>query len=1374
MGQALETKNYLTIPIHLDALYVKGEELAVVAPEEDFAVLPYFERTFKEEINNETANISEAILSNPFQNRNMRLGHGIHLHWALPDALTRADSNFRFPQVPDRWLVTRKKKASAGWQTDMQWVVESNYLFPPHMAKKGTAVSIPYTAENWEYKQELEKYEYRPGSFKYQKNDLPESLKPNEEFLKKIFHINHDVLTLNIVQKEEEQIEAVLNDHKISEDDQKQFFIFLQKPINRSNQPYRYMGRKMPISAWKQHFDGAEYYPSLTATGYGDPTFAALYPGCYSVFGFHDKNPGVSLADIRYEVAGWYSNSSKDELTKFVKKQHADINTAIKEKFSWEVSGEVIPNRLLCYGALGFEAFSDAYETEQTQNISITVANTLTEALSSCMANKLSEDMEEGAKVIEDQLEAMQLAFRLDEKKLDTIARFKELRHENGFNPVESGALWTLRKEDSSEKNTRGEATSPKEDLPLHIAEMLEEVNGLQRKYNEAQHEIASKRRQLFADWYKYMISVYPPDTTQTDYPSSDLVKYFIQSKTLTSLELKIKQTGELGDIKKDGNGNIIEIYGGNTTSLADRLSEKINLLINNIEETQHTFSKAINYYLEQIPGPRYWQPNNPVVMIEGDAVQPTPRHGQDGLLVGRIISWEGSFKDDKDLKKLAEEISSTLLPDDKTYPTQKKQPWNPFKLEWQTQLYATKGKSNLDLKNGRYSSGFITDNYEADVLHPDLTLRKNRGGLADTGNIYAGSSILTPQANGLLKNAIEEQLVRKQKLFEEADAIKVDNYKGDKDFDNPTYTLIRTYEMLTEMNTLAQALNGFNQTLLMGKQTLQLPIEDPLGFEAYQAFTMDKVAQAMGNHTGNAPSPLSTFQPIRAGSLKLLRLRLVDTFGQVKDLNTDKINTTTKMKVENHQHSIRLSPAIVQPARLNFRWLNAENTGEMNALSATTPICGWFLTNKVDKSLMVYDAQGRALGYFKAGQWRQAIDSDHSKAIAEIKNAHLKRVVTYINTTINDHDDFLVHFMETIDDALDNIQPEKNVNISSQALLIGRPVAVVRAFFNMELQGLPAINQDWNVFRQDISKNSRTTDQFTKVQFPVRLGEYGQLNDGLVGYWLEKKDAQGNITFTNEKLEKTGEDKKKEEIVTTGTPVFYSPQSNYIDTMAIESRFDHLKDGPINFYQSLDDEPQIVTMLMDVQGSVHVTTGILPNKEITIPEDQYREALQNIEVSFLHAPLLTPKGKVHLPLRPVADYAWSWVEQQNYGGKQVWTEQFPENRIEKRVFVQEWNQATESSSGNDLWADLLSETVKWLAFVDDNEDGTPDENLAKVASNDDRATSTLDSIGFQDKEVLVEAILTQHAVGIDQVVHEAVFTGPQEIREGWLKLRKK
>ncbi|HCA94494.1 MAG TPA: hypothetical protein DEP38_07455, partial [Cyanobacteria bacterium UBA9226] len=117
------------VPIHLDALYLNSNRLVVEAMA-DFSRLPYFDG--KRDVNANIANISEEIVSQPFQNQNLYLKAGIHLHWALPDALTkgvqvREENNPTktvFPSVPNRWLITRT--SSSGKR---QWVVESDYLY---------------------------------------------------------------------------------------------------------------------------------------------------------------------------------------------------------------------------------------------------------------------------------------------------------------------------------------------------------------------------------------------------------------------------------------------------------------------------------------------------------------------------------------------------------------------------------------------------------------------------------------------------------------------------------------------------------------------------------------------------------------------------------------------------------------------------------------------------------------------------------------------------------------------------------------------------------------------------------------------------------------------------------------------------------------------------------------------------------------------------------------------------------------------------------------------------------------------------------------------------------------------------------------------
>jgi len=76
----------LMVPIHLDALYLRKDR-SVVETMADFSRLPYFDG--ERDINSDVANLSEEILSQPFEDRGLQLPTGVHLHWALPDALTR-------------------------------------------------------------------------------------------------------------------------------------------------------------------------------------------------------------------------------------------------------------------------------------------------------------------------------------------------------------------------------------------------------------------------------------------------------------------------------------------------------------------------------------------------------------------------------------------------------------------------------------------------------------------------------------------------------------------------------------------------------------------------------------------------------------------------------------------------------------------------------------------------------------------------------------------------------------------------------------------------------------------------------------------------------------------------------------------------------------------------------------------------------------------------------------------------------------------------------------------------------------------------------------------------------------------------------------
>jgi hypothetical protein len=735
---------------------------------------------------------------------------------------------------------------------------------------------------------------------------------------------------------------------------------------------------------------------------------------------------------------------------------------------------------------------------------------------------------------------------------------------------VPGGSLWTVRPVRTGTAASDAEAQVT---LPDDLAQALDNLNLRQSEYDQAGQEILSLRRQLFADWYKYMMCAYPPDDARDDYPEIDLVRYFIEQRDLLPLQERLDATGSLA-------GDVAAAIGAVLSGL-----ETLNAGV----ATQ----AGVTYSLRPAPAPRFWLPREPVVLLTGATVQPNDRHGRDGLLICQLLTGAGNVADllPGQVDTLTNAI--TLIGTSTGIDVWTGQPWNPILLEWEVEVLPLARGSNHDPSTDSYATGFITDAFSLPLDQPDLALLPDRGALQQRACIYSGTSFLTPHAPQLMVQRLQD--------FPGA--------SSDTD-------LLAAQAKLaaSTFHCLSQSLGGFNEALLMRRQTLQLPIADPLGFAGDQPFTQAVSAAVDSSAATSAPEPLWDFNPIRNGAMRLLQLRLVDTFGQVKDLDCSQVLTTEALKMPGDSTLVALPPRLVQPARLNFRWLAAaSDEQEMNDQPATTPVCGWLLPNNLDGSLMIYDNQGKAQGILdQEDAWRGLADRE-AVPIESIANPHLQRLVRYL---LDQTSDFREAFLSAIDSSLANIDPENFAQHQDLALLLGRPVALVRARLGLEVQGLPAVHQAWNAFRQDLERGGRDDDRFTGVQLPIRLGEYRQLNDGLVGYWQEAQDG----SYAGQ--------------------IFYSPQSDPVGHPRIKTH----GDDPAPILQTLAAPPLLLSLLVDPRGAVHATSGILPALAITLPPDQYAAALKAIEIAFLTTPILTATGSLNLPLPVEAGYGWSWL----------------------------------------------------------------------------------------------------------------------------------
>ncbi|MBI3348739.1 MAG: hypothetical protein HY020_16220 [Burkholderiales bacterium] len=1138
----------LLVPSHLDALVLVEPRLSV-GPSAHFARLPHVWKGT--DANADVPNLGNSIVAPPFQDQSFLLAPGVHLHWALPDGLTRARHSEHaspqevggeagFPAVPNRWLVARRRQHAGRWVIEASWVVESDYLWPEdHSATD--PVSVPSAWAD-----------------------------------------------------------------------------------SASTRPYRLMGRRTAHSAYPAGLDGGRHLARpLTAMGYGDPAFATVYQNCHSVFGLHD--PVVPSTETRYDVFGWYSDSRHDPLGHALRAKEDDASRGaeVESRFGWKVleTGKIPPNtQTLCYVSMTVPA--QRTPRQRSRQVEIAIGNTASEALSAFLASNIGGGTARDA--VEDQLESILLKQRLAGKELDKAARLADARHEKGFVATFGGWVWAVKPQERPDHRVQDadhEREDPAASLDPELANRLTQLNKLQRVHDRSINDVEAARGQLFADWCKYMRVVHPPEATWQDHETfdGDELRVFIE-----------QQAEALQGLVQTGFDKSAAALG-NALSFAQERVAEIN------RSGARTGAKLLE--LQKLPGPRFYRPTEPVVLIHGKAVRVTERHGQDGredadnLLRCKLTTRSLLSSERKpDLEALCAEID-LLRPvgQDGKPPAERigfcawEDPWHPILLEWEVELLpiARSGSGG----STEYSPDHITSRYalalnEVDLAAVDAVPRDKQH-----MRTYQGSSILTPHAlrqhdlalRGYVVehcHCTHEHLEDNRALVEAEHRAKLARHGQAED--DPVCAALCALGELDGKEFLSQSLTGVNDAFLGLHQSYQLPISDPLGFECERDLAR-RVRDLVLSFNRSAPADAGDFEPIRAGRFLVKRLRLVDTFGQIEDLDVRNArqHVSRSLRVGDGSEPV-LPPRFVQPARVNLRWLSTtDETAESGAVPASTPICGWVIVDHLDLSLLIYDAHGRALGVISSGSgaglwqagWQAAPGNDAATQIWDIVDPHLRSVAEWFvaRPRAKDWEDIL----GKIDTALDNIAPEAASQCEDLAVLMGRPLAVTRAHLSVSLAGPPAIHQGEQALFTDVRKGSRQSDKFEDVRVPVRLGAHERANDGLVAYWRQVGD----------RLE----------------PEAHWPQSEAV--------------APILVAPSSRAAPQILTMLVDPLAEIHATSGVLPTKSITIPASMYVAELKRIELTLRSlGPILTRMGRLDLPLPVEPGYAWSWIERDDHG----------------------------------------------------------------------------------------------------------------------------
>ncbi|HYC88122.1 MAG TPA: hypothetical protein VEO54_02830 [Thermoanaerobaculia bacterium] len=1008
-------------------------------------------------------------------------------------------------------------------------------------------------------------------------------------------------------------------------------------PWDAAPQPetYRWLGRVYDYDEWRAGGGQGTYWDNLTSVGYGIPDFAAYYPNCVNVFGFVDQTLNDAALDaattaIAYAVTGWYANEADDPL-----------RAGPVDGWLFDASAGETPEHTLCQGfvwALSWRP-AGAYFPDHATAIApaIAIGNTPAEAFSALAATKVTEPLQN----VETILDALQLGVLPWLDQPGGSARLEEALFNDAFAAYPGGVVWQLEPAGGSDAAAQRALLA----LDTTAAEALEELNRLQRTYDDEAARMVSLQSQIFADWNKYMVVKYTP---QPGYPPVDSVRGFLDREMSALAAMQSTLAALQGQL--------------------DAAQQSVRALL------------PAELVLASAAAPRYYQPDDPVVVLSGDGVPAQPPDARpaarcilttqileelelpaslvpgsaavtiaasdlpavnaDALpypaiaalvpammladpqlapVLTAILAAEGGTANPAVLdagatsaaiaaaqtQLLTGETPSNgitfhgLLPQTDIGFLQWDIPWHPVALSWRF-VY-----SPLVGTGGELSPDFVLDNFTFDET--SLDLEPKAPAFAEALQQYSGTVLLSPDAAINLQRQIVEYL----------------RYETDPELE----AILR---QLGEYPLLAQSLGGFDAALLMLALTLQLPVADPAATDQFTYdFSNIRVRGAVGDQNKSAPLTSNEYNPLRAGKLTLQRLDLIDEFGRVRSVSLSRLIVADT--IPTLAPSELLPPLrVTQPAKLDLRWLSAyEPAREASNLPVAGPICGWVVPNHLDDSLMFYDAGGAAIGSLtRSGDatrtiWQDAPGTGTPGGTMDAAFTGRNAVLSAFALSVRDHGPaYIDALIRTIDRTKIFIAPRDEQQNLQTAVLMGAPLAITQARVALRLFGLPSAVQSYAALSADIAGGDplqRTTNGFPSVRFPLILGSLSQFDDGLIGYF------RGSDFSTLYAGAADGE-----------SPHIVQPAMGTLTVAAA-------------------DESAVVTMLVDPRAGVHAFTGIAPVKVLTIAPDAVAVAMRRMDYTFLTTPVLSLESGLAVP-RPaqVSNATWEWIA---LGTEQTWVQ---------------------------------------------------------------------------------------------------------------------
>ena len=995
-----------------------------------------------------------------------------------------------------------------------------------------------------------------------------------------------------------------------------------------------YLGKTIAAEQWSEN-GSADRLSPFTALGHGIPDFAAFYPNCRGVFGFHDASAEQS-SSYTYTVIGWFSDSANDPLSPAALKAKSltleqalsGLGWSLANASSASVSGSLYSAKITVSGSN-----CELQQQSDLTTVDVAIGNTVNEALSAYIAN--GNDTSTLGISPESLLNAAQGGVLQDAFNADGPAVIENVLHQQGFQPTTTGWQWQITTKDSTSAGLS--PTTPDNanvNLSDAVAQALNTLNEKQQQFDDTLLTLSSERHLLFTDWCRtYHLN--------TDAMSAGVSNLYPNGESRSNnneqlVSIAATQLVNMADAMSTAS------VGTNTTELADlpvyQAMSALYLAYTAAVTALSAMTNGGHYVLKRQPAPRFWRPNDPVVMMSetsGTDLQTLPASNlpqttidkQDYLTLSTITaasaspSWLPANWDQQAAVPSADVVSGLNT---QLTATTAVESWRPLSLYWETKFQQFAGVGTINGSENstphfsvtHYQTDFISNNFELDDKGIDWIPQPNSEPENANTAYYRGRVILTSQAVKTLKSQILQLTNQVADPPAKSSGLNLPANLNS----GLTKTLIcNAYD--SGATTLSQTLNGFNDRLLMLQRLNQVSIFDPGCTESWvlsKSPTWDPDSQSFYNQIGlqqrTSPRQIDIYNPIRAGKCEVTQLTLVDAFGQTRlwNYSAQPLNTRISQALPNETSTgtdaapaFFMPPRFSQPARLMYRWLAADgsNDTEANLSPATSPICGWLTLNRIDETIMVFPADGSLVGWIPADGGSMTYMPGKSKS--DITDSYLSQVVTQLEKSGN-------NFYDDINTALLTIEPHGHQQLTARSVLESRPLAIARVDMQLQLSGAPSPHQGYQVLGLDMDSTDsanppyleREDCGFTAVDFPVRLGDVSMDNDGLVLYWQVSSQAIGD------------------------TYQVVSEDSTNPASISLTAQ------GATSIAQAL--------LLFDPRAPVHLSSGILPVEQAVIPPAMFADALNDMTYLMQVGPIVTPPDSVTLPL-PVEANGWQW-----------------------------------------------------------------------------------------------------------------------------------